>query len=642
MKLFKNLFLLFFCMLVASAVEGAIRLPKLVSNGMVLQRDAKLKIWGWADAGETVQLDFNGKIYKAKADAEGNWMLTLPKQKAGGPYKMIFSASNTVVVDDILIGDVWLCSGQSNMELTMSRVSPIYQEEIKNCANNNIRYFETPKVCAFDGPQSDFAGGKWTSISPSTIMPISALVYFYAKELNERYNVPVGMINSSLGGSPAESWVSEESIKKFPHYEAEYNRFKDNSLIEAIKKEEQTRSNKWYSTLALLDEGYKQNWKSSDLDDSQWEEMPVPGFFQETSIGKGHGVVWLRRTFDVPTELAGKPAKLLMGCMVDADSVFINEKFVGNTTYMYPPRRYTVPENVLVAGKNTIVVRLVNNENAGGFVMDKKYELSADGKTIDLSGKWKFKLGATMERLPGQTFFTWKPVGLYNAMIAPALNYSIKGVIWYQGESNENRAAEYADLFKTLINDWRSKFGQGNFPFIFAQLPNYRGTYPYPEIDTWPYLREAQQKALDLPNTAMAIAIDLGEWNDIHPLNKKDLSHRFVLAARKVAYGEKNLLSSGPLYRSMKIEDNKAVVSFSNVGKGLQLKNGEALSQFEIAGDDGKYVKAQAKLDGTKVIVWSDSVQNPRNVRYAWSNSPEKINLYNSANLPVAPFRTDN
>jgi len=543
-----------------------------------------------------------------------------------------------------MIGDVWVCSGQSNMELNMQRVSPLYGAEIAASENPYIRYFEVPDKYNFSSPQNDLSSGQWEKANPENILSFSAVSYFFGKELYERYKVPIGLINSALGGSPAEAWMSEEGLKEFPEHYNEAQRFKDSTLIEQIQNEDRTRINTWYSQSRQNDEGYKnpeQPWYSPDYQASDWSTMKIPGYWANESLGFVNGVVWFRKEINIPAAMIGKPARLNLGRIVDADSAFVNGIFVGTTSYQYPPRRYMIPPTVLKEGKNIIVVRVINERGRGGFVEDKPYELVEGKETIDLRGDWQYKLGAEMEPLRGETFIRWKPMGLYNAMISPLLNYQIKGVIWYQGEANARRPIEYRQLFPALIKDWRKNWNQGDFPFLFVQLPNFMKAKAQPSESNWALLREAQLKTLSVPNTAMAVAIDIGEWNDIHPLNKRDVGKRLALAAPKVAYGDEHVVYSGPIYESMKIDGNKIILSFTNVGSGLMAQGGGELKGFAVAGADRQFVWAQAKIDGNKIIVWKDKIANPVAVRYAWADNPEGANLYNKDGLPASPFRTD-
>lgn len=637
--------LLFFCCLAAfwGPVFGEVRLPKLVSDGMVLQRQARVDVWGWADPGEKVTVKFDGKTYGASTAADGKWLVKLADLEAGGPYAMEIVASNRITLNDIVVGDVWLCSGQSNMELMMERVKPIYEAEIAHATNPNIRQFVVPDRFDFKKAREDLSEGKWEAANPETVLHFTAVGYFFARELYDKYKVPIGLINASLGGSPVEAWMSEDALKAFPHHLETAMKFRDDSLIEQTRKKDQERSQAWYSLLRTRDKGYQGDkaWFDPAYDASGWSTMELPAFWDENGPGAVNGVVWFRKEIDVPNSMTGKPAKLLLGRIVDADSAFINGQFVGTVSYQYPPRRYDVKPTVLKPGKNVITVRVISNSGRGGFIRDKPYQLSAGGTTMDLTGLWQYKRGATMDPLKSQTFIRWKPLGLYNAMIAPLLNYTIKGVIWYQGESNAGDASEYRETFPAMIEDWRAKWNQGDFPFLYVQLANFMEAHEQPSESQWAELREAQLKTLSVDNTAMAVIIDIGEWNDIHPLNKKDVGRRLALAAQKVAYGDKNVVYSGPIYRSMTVDKGKVILSFTNTGSGLIAKGGDGLNQFAICGPDRKFVWADAKIEGDNVVVWSDDISEPVAVRYAWADNPEGANLYNKEELPASPFRTD-
>lgn len=633
--------LLFLFSCLAIAVPAQIRLPRLISNGMVLQRDAELKIWGWSSANEAITLSFKEKIYTAKADEAGNWIINLPKQKAGGPFVMQLKGNNEITLHDILIGDVWVCSGQSNMELWMGRLKYTYADEIASANNPNIRQFLVPDKYDFNQQKKDLEQGSWLPVNQKSIAEFSGVAYFFAKEIYATYKVPVGLINAALGGSPAEAWISEEALKKFPAYYNEAQKFKDQQLIQQIEKKDKYISSTWYNYLDQFDEGHQQNWSAPDFNDANWKQMNIPGYWADTDAGNFNGAAWFRKEINVPASMTGKPAKLELGRIVDADSVFINGQFVGSTGYQYPPRRYELPSTILKEGNNSIVVRVVNNSGKGGFVPDKQYELTTVTDTIDLKGLWKYNTGITMQPLPGPTFIRWKPTGLYNGMIAPLTNYAIKGALWYQGESNADRPGDYANLMQTLIEDWRAKWQRGNFPFLYVQLANFMEAKSMPQESSWAALRQQQLNNLSIPNTAMAVIIDIGKWNDIHPENKKDVGYRLALLARKNVYGEKSLVASGPVYQSMKVNGNKVVLSFNNTGSGLVAKNSNALKQFSIAGPDKKFVWAKAIIKGNNVIVWSDEINNPVTVRYAWADNPEGANLYNKEGLPASPFTTD-
>ncbi len=611
---------------------------------MVLQRDTRVKIWGWAAEGEHVRVSFLDTTRETTANKAGEWSVVFSDLQAGGPFDMTISAGNIVTIRNILIGDVWLCSGQSQMDINMDRVRPLYEEDIRNAGNPEIRYFAVPSAWDFNKPQQDLASGHWESISQGNILSVSAIAYFFAEEIYQKYRVPVGIIRSSLGGSPAQAWISEDAIRAFPEYYNEAQKYKDPQLIRQIEKADQARSGAWYKTLNDTDQGYNNHglpWYKPGVDVSDWAVIQVPGYLPGNEKGEINGVTWFRKDIELPSRMAGKPARLNLGRIVDADSVFVNGVFTGTTGYQYPPRRYDIPGGLLKEGKNVIVVRLISNSGRGGFVPGKPYELVASLDTLDLKGSWHYRVGAAMEPLPEQTVIRWKPTGLYNGMIAPITGYTIKGVVWYQGESNVSRPAEYGSLFPAMITDWREKWNQGDFPFLFVQLHNYGESYDHPVESDWALTREAQMKALSLPNTAMAVAIDLGEWNDIHPLNKKDVAKRLFLAARKTAYNEKEVVSPGPLYQSMKISGDSIILTFSSTGSGLMVKGGGELRRFAIAGKDRKFVWASAKISGNRIVVWNRQVKNPVAVRYAWADNPEGANLYNLEGLPASPFRTD-
>jgi|JI10StandDraft_1071094.scaffolds.fasta_scaffold00394_26 sialate O-acetylesterase len=620
-----------------SLLIGEIKLPRLISDGAVLQRNIELNLWGWAAPKEKIELSFGAKKITTQANELGEWLLKLPAQPAGGPHTLIFSGTNQVTINNVLFGDVWVCSGQSNMELPMERVKEKYPNEIANASHDYIRHFLVADKFDFKKAHTDLDAGSWVAATPATVLEFSAVAYFFALDLYKKYKVPVGLINAALGGSPVEAWISEDALLPFPAAYNELQRFKDDALIKEIETTDRTRASKWYGELNSKDAGLKK-WNQVTVDDADWSTLNVPGYWADATLGSVNGAVWFRKKITVPSNMVGKPGKLWMGRIVDADSVFVNGKFVGTTSYQYPPRRYSFGGDVLQAGENVIAVRVISNSGRGGFVLDKPYYLAVDADTLDLKGEWKYKLGTAMPPLQGEPPVRWKPAGLYNRMIAPLINYKIKGVIWYQGESNTRDPQLYKKTFPALINNWRSKWKQGDFPFLFVQLTNFMETKAQPTESDWAALRQAQLKTLSVANTAMAVTIDIGEWNDIHPLNKADVGKRLALAAQQVAK-EPNATGS-PLYVSHQIKGNKIVIQFKQTGSGLITK-GDALKYFAIAGADKKFVWAQARIEGNTVVVWSDAVTKPVTVRYAWADNPEGANLYNKEGLPASPFSTD-
>lgn len=623
---------------------GDVRLPKLVGDGMVLQREEVVKIWGWADPGEEIKLKFKCESFTTKADTGGNWFIKLSPMKAGGPYEMVVEGKNKIVIKNILIGDVWIGSGQSNMQTPMSRVRDLYEDIIANCKNDMIRYFSISTNYDYSNRLEDVGDGKWVSTDPKTILNYSAVAYFFAKELNEKYDVPIGIILTAVGGSPAEAWVSEDVIKEFPNHYRRLEIFKDSDYIQKALESNRVIYTEWNSKLLANDLGLisDKKWYDVEYDADDWHEMNIPCFWDEAGLINTNGVVWFRKEFNVPESMIGKELRLNLGRIVDADSTYVNGKFVGSISYQYPPRIYKIPSGLLKPGKNIIVVRIVNEGGRGGFIKDKPYNIIDENQSIDLTGEWKYKVGAVMDRMPGQISVQHNPTGFFNAMIAPLLNYSIKGVIWYQGESNTGRADEYQKLFPALINDWRNNWKLGDFPFLYVQLPNFMEASNDPSESQWAELREAQLKTLSVDNTGMAVAIDLGEWNDIHPWRKKEIGERLALLAYKIAYNEKEVVESGPIYKSMEVKDGKIILTFSNIGSGLISIDGSELKEFAIAGEDNKFLWANAIIENDKVIVWHDDIKNPINVRYAWANNPDKANLYNKEGLPASPFRTGN
>ncbi|MFC1569233.1 sialate O-acetylesterase [bacterium] len=624
-------------------IFGEVTLPRLISDGMVLQRDADVKIWGWASAGEEISLQFIDNQYTTSADDQGNWKITLSDLEAGGPYEMHINASNQVSIQDILIGDVWICSGQSNMVLPMKRVNDLYQEEIDHSENPLIRYFRIPDHYDFYQPQKDIKAGAWKAADPDNTPNFAATAYFFAKALVEKYQLPIGLINASVGGSPIEAWMSEDALNKFPAHLETLNKFRDSTYVNQIGQQDKARNDTWYHLLQQRDQGLvdgQMPWFDVEYDASEWPTMSLPCFWDEEGLGSVNGVVWFRKEVNIPGSMVGKSAMLRMGRIVDADFVYLNGQLVGSISYQYPPRKYKLPENSLKPGKNIIVARVINNIGRGGFIKDKPYQLEVDGQMIDLKGSWQYKLGAVMEPLQGKTFINWQPAGLYNGMISPLLKTTLKGIIWYQGESNIGREIEYQKLFPALIEDWRKKWNQGDFSFIYAQLPNYGDVVQTPSESGWAEFREAQLNTLDVTNTAMTVNIDLGEWNDIHPLNKKDVGYRLALAAQKLAYGDE-IVHSGPIFESMEIKRNKIIVAFSEIGNGLTIQGEGKLNGFAIAGADKQFIWAKAKIKNNKVIVWNKAISNPIAVRYAWADNPEKANLVNKNGLPASPFRTD-
>lgn len=645
MKLVYRLSLLYTTLFTLSAT-AQVRLPQLVSDGMVLQRNAQINIWGWAAPGEKLTIKFNGKTVRSTATADGKWATTLSAQKAGGPYTMQIDASNHIMLKDILVGDVWFCSGQSNMVVNMERVKEKYPDEIASANYPQIRNFFIPTISDVKAIHDDLPASHWVAASPQNVLTFGAASYFFAKQLYLNYHIPIGIINSSVGGTPIQAWISESGIQSVPQYASRVTQFKDTAYVNKLMHPA-VPVNAGKPIVPKPDKGMAGpiKWYDTAYVAKNWHHYWLPGYWADQGIRGLNGVVWFRKEIIVPANMTGKPAKLYMGRIIDADEAYVNGKLVGNTTYQYPPRRYSVPAGLLKPGKNLVVIRVTNTGGKGGFVPDKNYTLTTGTESIDLRGDWDYKVGQVFVPTDNFNFNTFsaqnEPTGLYNTMVAPAINYNIKGVAWYQGEANTGKAQEYAPLLKALIADWRSKWNQPNLPVVFAQLPNYGETQYSPTESQWAELRESQMMALSVPNTGMSVNIDAGEWNDIHPLNKKDVGERLALAARSIAYHDTKVVPMGPIYQSAKVEGNRIMVTFNNIGGGLLAKGGGELNYFAIAGADKRFVWAKAIIEGDKVIVSSDDVVNPMYVRYAWADNPEGANLYNQEGLPASPFRTD-
>lgn len=624
---------------------GKIRLPQLVADGMVLQRNTSVNIWGWADAGEKISIRFQNRVYHTIAGKDSVWKVILPPMKAGGPYTMDLTAGNHITLHDILIGDVWFCSGQSNMVLPMERVKEKYPAEIATANYPMIRNFFVPTAADVNRLQQDLPRGKWIKADVKGVLGFGASSWFFAKALYQKYNVPIGIINASVGGTPIEAWISREGLKGIEPFDKRIAQFSEPTFMDSVNRKHSPQVDPFNTTTYGIDKGLSESrpWFDTAYISRHWHHFWLPGYWEDQGVKDLHGVVWFRKEIDLPASVSGKPAKLFLGRIVDADQTYMNGRLVGSISYQYPPRRYTVSAGVLKPGKNIIVVRVINFAGKGGFVPDKSYRLEIGGDTIDLRGDWQYKVGEAFE--PAETVNTFseqnEPAGLFNSMVAPAAVYTIKGIVWYQGESNTSKAAAYGKLLMALIADWRKSWNEGNIPFIFAQLPNFNEVRYLPAESEWAELREGQLHALSLPKTGMAVTIDAGEWNDIHPLDKKTVGSRLALAAEYVAYGETNVIPTGPIYKSAKIEGNKIELTFENVGAGLISIDGDELAQFAIAGADKKFVWAQATIEGDKVLVWNDKIPMPLYVRYAWADNPEGANLYNKEGLPASPFRTD-
>ena len=649
---FRQLFISLILVLSSLCVNGNVNLPVLVSDGMVLQRDTKVIIWGWASPGEKVQVKFNRKTISTLTDSGGNWKVSLPPMKAGGPYSMEIKGNNTIMINGILFGDVWFCSGQSNMVLNMERVKEKYPDDIATANFPEIRNFFIPTASDIITIHKDLPAGKWISASPENVPGFGAVTYFFARSIYLEYKVPIGIINSSVGGTPIEAWISEEGLKEFPQLKSRIEKLKDTAFLNPILRSARRRPETGQGPTGnsrSMDKGISgpKPWYDVTYVPEGWHKYWLPGYWEDQGIKGLDGVVWFRKEINVPISMTDKPAKLFLGRIVDADNVYLNGVLSGSITYQYPPRRYNLPSELLKPGKNIIVIQVTNNAGKGGFVPDKPYWLVAGNDSIDLRGEWLYKVGqvfrpVSYEAGTGSQSISMQnePTGLYNTMVAPLINYRIKGILWYQGETNTNKPQEYQKLLPALINDWRIKWQEGPIPFLFVQLPNFMEVQYLPSESQWAELRFGQLKSLSVLNTAMAVAIDAGEWNDIHPLEKKVVGERLALAAGKLAYGNEKIVFSGPAYKSSVKEADSIIIEFDYIGSGLATKGGGDLNYFAIAGADRKFIWGEARIQNNHVVVWSSEIKNPVYVRYAWADNPEGANLYNIEGLPASPFET--
>jgi len=605
-------------------------LSPLVNDSMVIQREAAFPLW----SRKKLSVTFLGKTYESRSSGR-KWLITLDPASAGGPFTMeISSDSGRVSIKDIYTGDVWLCAGQSNMELLMQRLRDDYGEEWELEEYPPVRNFKAPQEWDFASPREELTGGVWKIASRETLDEFSGTAWFFAKKTHERHGVPVGLVNTAWGGTPVESWMSRDALADFPEKTAGGDKYADIALCEEIADTTATAIMQWEALLNKEDSGLFQGWQDFNTDISCWSEITLPSDFSQIGLESFCGAIWLAKDFEVSERFAGQEAKVWLGTIVDADTVFINGVEIGNTAYRYPPRKYPVKQGLLHGGKNRIVIRVICNNSGGGVTRDKPFRVFTKDETMELSGTWKYKTGCAVANRPADFFFQRHPMGNYNAMIAPLLKYPFKGVIWYQGETNDTNPHEYSPLFISMINDWRKKNGNAYLPFLFVQLPVFGEPQDNDENSPWAILREAQASALSLPATGMAAALDLGEWNDLHPLNKKDVGNRLFLAAEKTLYKDENS-SPGPALRGFEKKQEKLYIYFDNCAKGLCAQQKPYVSVI----DEKNQSRLPAQIEGTDAI----SVDLPagkkiKKVLYAWANNPRDRQLSNSEGLPALPF----
>ena len=645
-------------------------LPPLFSNHMVLQQKADVAVWGNANPESDIEITASwGITVETIADTAGNWITTIETPEAGGPFELsIKNKSNEIIINDVIIGEVWLCSGQSNMEMTMNGFSDTDTilgaiNEIKHANYPYIRTFNVIKAIS-EKPEKN-CNGKWIICSPESAGEFSATAYFFAKKLYTDIKVPVALIHSSWGGTPAESWISGKTL------------IKDDDFEEIVKKIEAERKvyNKYrewlnsHETLNLIDITDDSAFIDIDFQDSicgtancndnNWDTIYLPKLWEKTKIGTFDGAIWFRKKINIPESIQKYNLQLSLGPIDDMDIVYFNGTKIGGYEmdgFWSTPRIYNIPQEILKSGENQIAIRVIDTRGGGG-IFGKKNDLKIiadNGYKLNIAGAWKYLIVAEYFN---QEFYLFdvdsndynnkpqlnielsakNPTMLFNAMISPLIPYSIKGAIWYQGESNVGRANQYSRIFPALIQDWREAWNIGEFPFYFVQIApwNYSGS-PYGTESA--YLREAQRKTLSLSNTGMAVTLDIGNFNNIHPANKKDVGERLALWALANNY-EKDLICSGPLYLSHEIIDDKIIIEFDYVGAGLVFKDNK-IEGFEICGRDKQYKKAEVIINNGNIIVFHPEIKNPVNVRYAFYNE-SKATLFNIEGLPASSFSTD-
>lgn len=650
---------LLICPIVARAEVGP-RLPAVFTDHMVLQRDRPVPVWGWSNPDEEVSVEFAGQKKTARSDANGRWMVRLdPLPASAEPRDLVVECAASQLkskIADVLVGDIWLCSGQSNMGMSVSE-SADAAREIDAATFPSIRLFSVEQHPTLT-PATDVKG-KWGVCSPETVARFSATAYYFGRTLHRELNIPIGLLHSSVGGTQAEAWMRLDVLRTVPALAERA----DKEIAQITSQEHDSRT--FLGARAAWEERYgvtpppvadtARDWADPSLDTSDWATITLAKQWAQHGAKSG-GVFWIRKEVTLPETAAGKPFSLSLNWISEQyDTAYFNGVEIGRAndkppTFYNVQRRYTVPGGLVKAGRNVIAVRIVSaTQFAGVWQWGHMLDLPvADRDAID--DEWRMKTESTFAPLPADALaarpkpntiaFRNVSSSLYNGMIAPLVPFAIKGVIWYQGENNAGRAAEYRDVMTLLISDWRGQWGQGDFPFIIQQLVNNgRAVVDANVPGGWPLLREAQdQTASTVPQCGIAVGIELGSATTIHPPNKQDVGRRLALVAFEKVYGT-NVESSGPRYESMTIEAATVRVRFSHA-TGLVAKEGPP-RRFAIAGEDRKFVWADARIDGDTVVVSSPQVPEPLAVRYAWADNPQGCNCFNAAGLPMAPFRTD-
>jgi len=629
----------------AQAGLAEVKIPQILSSNMVLQRNQGINVWGWANAKEKVSVYFNDSEKSTRAGKDGKWLVTFPAMKAGGPYKMEIQGKNNIELENILIGDVWICSGQSNMEWSVAN-SNNAEEEALNADYTGLRLFTVPRNIQFK-PVEDIPGEEWLECNAETVLPFSAVGYFFGRDIYKQVKIPIGLISTNWGGTNIETWLSMDAVETVPDF-AEYVEILSNPELEKEAKRKEAEAREKIDRYASDEPGVKDGeaeWAESELDMSGWGTMNLPGEWEKKGLSGLDGIVWFRHEFELSEEMAKREVVLNLGPIDDSDQTWVNGYKVGEMVEQWNTDRiYEVAAEYLVPGRNLIAVRVEDIGQGGGFHgKAEDMKILSDDFEISLAGDWRFRVSPTKLRFNVLNLNSPNsyPTLLFNGMINPVLNYPITGAIWYQGESNAGEAYQYRTLLPLMIEDWRKHWKQPDFPFLIVQLANYTEAPEQPEESDWAELREAQSMALSLPETGLAVTIDIGEADDIHPTNKQDVGNRLALSALRIAY-DLDVVYSGPVFKEMTIDGQHAILSFDHTGSGLMCKDRYGyLKGFSIAGADRVFHWAKAIIEGGQVRVYSDQVKEPVAVRYGWAKNPDDVNLYNNEGLPASPFRTD-
>ncbi|WP_348798057.1 sialate O-acetylesterase [Flavobacterium adhaerens] len=633
----KKYFVFLFCV-VSLMANANVRMPLLFADGMVLQRNKPIPVWGWADANEKVEVHFNKQVKTIVADKNGKWMLNLNAEKAGGPFELVISGKNKIIIKDVLVGEVWICSGQSNMEFTVKQAKD-FEIEMKDANYPQIRQFLVQKDMS-STPKEDFKSAKWSSSNEQTVGDFTAAGFYFARKLYKELNIPIGLLHTSWGGTCVETWTSKEAFEnssEFKEMIAQVPSLNMDEVLENYRKATLENIKKIQGFDASMDN--ESQFKNPEFQDANWPEIKAPSLWENQQIGNIDGIVWMRKTIVLTAEQAKKEAVLHLAKVDDEDVTYVNGVQVGTHNLWDKLRVYNIPTGVLKEGTNVIAVRITDYSGGGG-IYGEASDLKIDCKdsNVPLDGLWKFNVVKVRIEISPNSY----PSLLYNAMVNPLVPYAIQGALWYQGEANVWRAKQYKKAFPLMIQDWRTKFKQGDFPFYFVQLSTFdESGGNSAKGSRWAELREAQTETLKVPNTGMVVTTDIGNAKDIHPTNKQDIGLRFAAIALNNLYGKKQVCS-GPMYKSQEIKGNQIILTFDNIGSGLLASGNSELKGFEIAGADKVFHPAKAIIKDNKVIVSSDKVQNPVAVHYGWADDDTEINLFNKEKFPASPFRTDN